>query len=167
MDLTSDDLAGLPLDLPPEVETVLRAAGAAWHDERKTEALVLDALRLAPEALATRLAAYKFYFYRHRLAEALPYAEACVGFAAGRLGLATDWRSVGAGDAAFEQLTPLPKLWLQALTACGYLLARLGRQDEARAALAKVAGLDPADKLGAARMLGVVERGGLDDEEGD
>ena len=160
-----DDEDQLPLDAGPEVEALLRAAGEAWHAEATAEGLVLDALALAPDSLRTRVAAYKFYFYRHRLEEALPHALACVDFAAMRLGIARDWRAVEAADAPFSALIPVPKLWMQALMAYAYLLARLGRLDEARAALSKVARLDQQGRLGAARLMAVIDRGGIDDEE--
>lgn len=159
-----DDTAGLPLDLPPSVEAVLRRAGSVWHDKDACEALVLEALGMAPQALGTRIAAYKFYFYRHRLEACLPHALSCVHFAADRLGVERDWRKVAAGDADFASLLPLPKLWLQALTAYGYVLARLGRP-EGREALCHVAALDVSGKLGAARLVRVIDRGGEDEED--
>lgn len=160
-----DETPLLPLDVPPEVERLLRAAGAAWHDEARAERLVLDALALAPGALQPRISAYKFYFYRHRLSEALPQALACVDFAATALGLDRDWRRVSPGDAPFAALSPLPKLWLQALMAFGYVSARLGRDEDAREALGQVSLCDPKGILGAGRLLDVIARGGADEDE--
>lgn len=160
-----DETEMLPLDVPPEVEARLRAAGQAWHDERAAEKLVLEALELAPDALQPRISAYKFYFYRHRLEESLPHALACVEFAARQLGITRPWRQVEAGDAPFSALTPLTKLWLQALMAYGYGLARLGRFDEANEALAHVSRLDQRGTLGAARLLAVIARGGMDEDD--
>ncbi|BAE49404.1 Hypothetical 198 kDa protein in nifW 5'region [Paramagnetospirillum magneticum AMB-1] len=164
-----DHAEGLPLDLPPAAEAALTEAGRLWHEEAAAEAKVKEALALAPEALATRIGAYKFYFYRHRLDEALPHARSCVAFALAALGLGEDWREVRPGDAAFVgsavTLAPLPKLLMQTLIATGYVLARLGRVEEAEAHLSKVLDLDPGDRLGAGRMLAVVRRGGVEDEE--
>lgn len=164
-----DDLDGLPLDLPPAAEALLKQAGQSWHDEAATEAKVKEALALAPDALAARIGVYKFYFYRHRWAEALPHAWSCVEFALGALGLGGDWRRVGPADAAFVgtpvTLAPLPKLLMQCLIATGYVLARLNRIAESEEALGKVVELDPSDRLGAARLLAVVRRGGVEEED--
>ena len=164
-----DDTDGLPLDLPLEAEAALKAAGALWHEEAAAEAKVKEALALAPDALATRIGAYKFYFYRHRLDEALPHALSCVAFACDALGLSEDWRSIKPGDAAFVgsavTLAPLPKLLMQTLIASGYVLARLGRTAESEAFLGKVVELDPGDRLGASRLLAVVRRGGVEEED--
>jgi len=164
-----DETEGLPLDLPEAAQAALTAAGALWHSEAEAEAKVLEALALAPDALAVRIGVYKFYFYRHRLAEALPHALSCVAFATHALGLPEDWRRIGPGDAAFVgsavTLAPLPKLLMQTLIATGYVLARLGRIAAAEEALSKVVELDPTDRLGAGRMLAVVRRGGVDPDD--
>lgn len=111
-----------------------------------------------------QIAACKFYFYRHRLAEALPYAQACLAETQRRLNLPADWRDVQPADAAFDTLEPAPRMFLFALVANGYMLARLGRTDEGRAALVKVTELDPEDRMGARRLIAVIDRGVADDD---
>lgn len=160
-----ENVAGLPLDLPHPARQALIAAGIDWHDERVAEAHVTNALMLAPEALATRIGAYKFYFYRHRLQEALPHAFSVLEMAAKRLQLPHDWRLVQPHHTGFDDFEPWPRLFLQALIAYGYCLARLGRLEEGRAALVKAMELDPTDKLGAGRLVGVIDRGGEDADD--
>ena len=65
-------------DLPAAAERALHAVGQDWHDEAAAERHIRAALALAPDHLTVQIAAYKFLLYRHRLAEALPYAEACL-----------------------------------------------------------------------------------------
>ena len=67
------------------------------------------------------------------------------------------------GDAAFTSLDPEPRMVLFALVANGYVLARLGRVEEGREALLKVADLDPEDRMGARRLLAVLAQGGEED----
>lgn len=157
-----EDVAELTLDLPAEAEAALKAAGAAWADEARAENHVLEALELAPHALAARIGAYKFYFYRNRLDAALPHALGCLELAARRLNRATDWRLVDPVPCGAE---PWPRLWLQSLVAYGYLLARLGRLIEAREVLSKAALMDSGNAFSAARILGLVERGGAGDDD--
>jgi tetratricopeptide (TPR) repeat protein len=164
-----EETDGLPLDLPAEAFGLLKAAGEAWHDEAEAEAKMKQAVALAPDALAARIGAYKFYFYRHRYDEALPWAFACVDFALAALKLGPDWRKVAPTDAAFVgtavTLAPLPKLLMQTLIAAGYVSARLGRIAESEELLSKVVELDPTDRLGATRLLATVRRGGVEEEE--
>jgi hypothetical protein len=126
---------------------------------------VKQALATAPEDFSARLAAYKFYFYNHRLAEALPHADFLVNLLARRLNVARDWRDVKPDDAAFDQLDEAPSLYLQALLAWGYCKARLGERAEGATAIAKVAELEPRDRFGARRLLAVVSKPGPSEED--
>ncbi|HVI52066.1 MAG TPA: hypothetical protein VM661_12705 [Candidatus Sulfotelmatobacter sp.] len=152
-------------DLPAEAERALHQAGLAWADEISAEGHIREALALAPDHLAPRLGAYKFYFYRHRLADALPHAEACLAHAARRLGVGDDWRAVTAEQADFAEIDGDARFYLFSLMACGYLAVRLGRRDEGEVILSKVAALDPKDRLGAASLLAHLAKGGNDDED--
>jgi len=154
-------------DLPEAAERALHAAALDWNDEAAAEAHIIRALEVAPGRLEVHLGAYKFYFYRHRLAEALPHARACLEEAGRRLKLPADWRRVEMEHADFAGLDGEARLFLFSLLAWGYLLARLDRVEEGRAALSKVAALDPADKLGARALLRVMEQGGADDDDDD
>lgn len=151
-------------DLPAAAERAFHAAAQAWHDEASSEGHVHDAPAVAPGHLEVQIAAYKFYFYRHRLAEALPYAQACLGYTLRRNNLPGDWHLVGADDAAFSDMDPEPRILVFSLVAYGYVLARLGRLLEGREALAKVAELDPRGRMGAQRLLAVLNRAGQPDD---
>ena len=151
-------------DLPQEAERALHRAGLDWGDEAKAEAHIRDALALAPDHPATRLGAYKFYFYRHRLSEALPHAEACLAHAARQLNLSQDWREVSPDQAKFTEIDEEARFYLFALMACGYLTVRLDRLAEGEAILEKVASLDPADALGAASLLKHLRKTDEDEE---
>lgn len=161
------DESGLPLELPEAARPHLEAAVAAWADGPVAQAHMEAALQAAPDALGVRIGAYKFYLYQQRLDRAVPLAQAILQQAARRLQLPHDWRAVAPGHAAFDRIEPWPRLFLQALIAMGYGLARMGRTDEGRAALGKAISLDPHDRFGAARLLAVVERGGAEEDEED
>lgn len=154
----------VPLSLPPAAELALRACSATWHDGDVAEGHLRHALAVAPDALAVRIGAYKFYFYRNRLAEAAEHARGCLDHAARLLGIAADWQQVGSSDAAFDQLLPMPRFYLQCLLAYGYCRVRLGDLAEGRAVLVKAGELDPADRLGARRLVAVIDRGGVDED---
>jgi len=140
-------------NLPAPAERALRQAGLDWDDEAKAEGHIRAALEIAPDHPAVRLGAYKFYFYRHRLAEALPHAQACLAHGAAKLGLGEDWKQVRPNDAPFSEIDGDARYYLFSLMACGYLQVRLGQTDLGKAILAKVSELDPADALGAASLL--------------
>ncbi len=147
------------------VFALLAGARQARTDPVAAERAIKQALAMAPEDFSARLAAYKFYFYNHRLAEALPHAAFLVGLLVRRLNVAGDWRAVKPGDAAFDELEEAPSLYLQALLAWGYCQARLGQRAEGAQAIAKVAELERRDRFGARRLLAVVAEPGPSEED--
>jgi len=140
-------------DLPAEAERALHAAGLSWEDEAATEAHIKQALAAAPNHIATNFGAFRFYYYRHRLKETLPHLEVWLREAIKRNDLPADWREVTIHHADFKHFDSEPRAFLFALRGYGFVLARLGRMDEGREALLKVAELDPQDHMRAGRML--------------
>lgn len=143
---------------------LLAGAEAARSRPLESAAAVARALAAAPEDPQVRLAAYRFHFYAHDYAAALPQAEAVLLHAARRLNISTDWRDVGPEDADFTAHDFAPGLYLQALIATGYCAARLGFTDRARAALSQAARLDPRDRFGGAMLLRIVTEAEADEE---
>lgn len=149
------------------VAAVLAGAQCARSEAAAAERALHTALSLEPDGLEVQLAAYRFYFYNHRLAEALPHAAHIITLMAQRLDIAADWRLVRPDDAAFTSTEEAPSLYLQALLAWGYASVRLGRTEEGRHALATVAELDPCDRFGARRLHDVVAAGADAGENAD
>jgi len=155
-------------DLPAEAERALHAVGLHWEDEEASEAYIRQALALAPDHLAVHFGAYKFYYYRRRLREALPHVEAWVVDALRRNSFPDDWRKVTGDHADFNNFDGEPRVFLFSLRAYGWLLARLRRIEEGREALLKVAELDLKDRMGALRLLAIIDQGNraeADDED--
>lgn len=152
--------------LPAAAEQHLRQAGQSALDPAEAEKQLQQALAAAPRHVAVYIACYRYYFYRGRIAEALPYAELCLGAAADILGLSREWRKVDAGGADFGDFNAYAtRFYLFSLKAYGYLLMRLGRLDEGEAAMTQVMALDPADRVGAAGLLAVSRRRGWEDDD--
>jgi tetratricopeptide (TPR) repeat protein len=139
-------------NLAPQTRDKLKEIFAHWNESERAEALVREILDEAPDTLGVRIVAYRFYFYRRRSLEAAHWALSCLEWLSERLELPADWRTVTADMADFIHWHAYPRLWLQSLTAYAYNMARLGREQESLAALAKVEELDPEGKLGAARL---------------
>lgn len=131
------------------------------------ESAVRSALALAPGDLDVRVAAYRFYFYNHRLAEAAQHAAEIIMLAARRLNIAIDWREVRPDDTGFDETDAVPSIYLQSVLAWGYCMVRIGEEAEGRLALAKVVELDARDRFGARRLVAIVDRGAEADDAGD
>ena len=110
----------------------LEGAKSARSDTAAARAAVEEALRLAPDDVEVRMAAYKFHFYNHEYAFAVGHADFCIGAFARKLGVSPDWRDVRPKDADFSALDQQVGWYLQALIAWGYCRARAGEPIEGR-----------------------------------
>jgi hypothetical protein len=140
----------------PGTEELL-AEAAASYGEAAAEHALLRAYFLAPRQLGVLVALYRFYYYQHRLDDALLVAERAMDVAGERLTLVSDWRGLrrpALGEAARRSIGLL-RFYLLALKASAVVLLRLGSVEEGRTRLAKVAELDPQDRLGAAALLDI------------
>lgn len=143
--------------LPAQVEDLLARAGGAYG-EGGAERPLLEALRLAPESLNVLVAVYRFYYYQHRLEDALEIAGQALAITARRLDIPVDWKllseeQVKVGPASMALL----RFHLLSLKAQAYLLLRLGRKQEGKAILEKLLALDSNNRLGARQLLEVAE----------
>lgn len=148
----------LEADIPPTALKALEAARNAYTQREDAEQAILDALKLAPDNLSMRMAAYKFYFYANELQKALPHAEACLGMAAEVLQLPRDWQKVEPTSADFDSYERPQRVYLQSLFALGLCKVRLNDRDDGLALLLKAQSLDPSDKLDVAALLEVINR---------
>lgn len=146
--------------LPAEAEALVRRAGGLYG-EGGAEPPLLEALRLAPESLTVLVGLYRFYYYQHRLEDALEVAADALAITARRLGLPADWRLLEAAslEAAPAAAVALLRFHLLSLKAQAYLLLRLGRGEEGRAILQRLVALDENNRLGAKQLLEAVDAG--------
>ena len=161
-----DFLASIVLGegLPEEVERLLHAAALSYDQDEVAHKYLVEARALAPTHPATLIGLYRFYFYKGRLRECLGVAESCLTRAAIDNSLPLDWRQVTPQDAAFGDFDAIaPRFFMFSLKGYAYLSMRLGDFEESAAAIDKLLELDPADKIGAKVLLGVLERRGLED----
>ena len=144
--------------LPAKVVALLTQA-ARDYGEAGAEAALLRARRLAPENLTVLVGLYRYYFYQHRLHDALPIAQCAMALSARQLGLPADWRELDEDRLAVAASVSfgLLRFYLLALKAVSIVLLRLGQIAAACARLTKLAGLDSGDQLGAAKLLVLVD----------
>ncbi len=144
--------------LPAEAERLI-AQAASEYGEPTAELALLRAHLLAPENLMVLVGLYRYYFYQHRLDDALVVAERSMQLSGRHLGLPPDWQLLDEtrlGPAAANSFGLL-RFYLLALKAASVVLLRLGRIAESRLRLIKLAALDRRDQLGAAKLLEVVD----------
>ncbi len=170
MDLLEVGEGRLYFDDPSEVQIeTLLAEAAAHYGEAVAENFLLRAYFIAPKQLSVLVGLYRYYFYQHRLDDALRVAERAMEAAAERLHIDSGWSrlSLGALDESVLCSMGLMRFYLLALKASAVVLLRLGKLDDACNRLAKIIELDHHDRLGAAALLEIARARTTADVVGD
>jgi len=159
MDLLNFEQAELYFDEPisQDIELLL-AEAAAGYGSAQAESLLLRANFLAPQQLMVLVALYRYYFYQHRLEDALLVAESALAVAGRRLDFPGTWvylhaENVGAG---VMRSMGLVRFYLMVLKAAGYINLRLGNYGDGQAMLEKLVELDSHDRLGGKALLEII-----------
>lgn len=156
LDFDSEDLY-FDETLNSEAKQCLENAAEKYGDG-KAENELLRAYFLEPEHPMILVALYRYFYYQHRLDEALIVAERVLAVIGQRLEFPVDWRDLSEGrlgNGVMISMT-LIRFYMLALKGAGYLELRLGNYESALARLEKVVELDTKDRLGAQALLEVV-----------
>ncbi|MDH2917550.1 MAG: hypothetical protein PXX77_11830 [Gallionella sp.] len=166
MDLLEFDQAELYFDEPlaQDVARLLVEAADKYGSE-EAEGLLLRANLMAPQHLMVLVALYRYYFYQHRLEDALLVAESTLAVVGRRLEFPDTWHylreaNVGAG---VMRSMGLVRFYLMVLKATGYINLRLGNYNAGKAMLEKLVELDSHDRIGGKALLDVLQQSTVND----
>lgn len=119
---------------------------------------LLKAYLRAPESFNVLVALNRFYYYQHRLAEALLISEKALGLIREAIGFPEDWRQLQT-----SHISEVPKDWLTkvrfylfTLKSIGFLHMRLENLELSRGIFEKLVALDDKDRIGAKGLLELV-----------
>jgi len=120
---------------------------------------------MAPQHLMVLVALYRYYFYQHRLEDALLVAESTLAVVGRRLDFPDTWHylreaNVGAG---VMRSMGLVRFYLMVLKATGYINLRLGNYNAGKAMLEKLVELDSHDRIGGKALLDVLRQSMIND----
>jgi hypothetical protein len=166
MDLLEFDQAELYFDEPLAQDvTRLLVEAADKYGSEEAEGLLLRANLMAPQHLMVLVALYRYYFYQHRLEDALLVAESTLAVVGRRLEFPDSWHylreaNVGAG---VMRSMGLVRFYLMVLKATGYINLRLGNYNAGKAMLEKLVELDSHDRIGGKALLDVLQQSMIND----
>jgi len=136
----------------------LIAAAAQNYATGAAELPLLKAYFLAPESLNVLVALNRFYYYQHRLEDALNATLKALAVIRPMIAFPEDWR-----DLQGEHISTVPaglltqvRLYLFTLKAIGFLYMRLENLDVSQAIFEKLVELDSKDRIGAQGLLELV-----------
>ena len=141
-----------------EVQDLIRTA-SELYGSGEAELPLLQAYLRAPESLNVLVALNRFYYYQHRLTEALMISEKALGLIRQNINFPNDWQQLERthiSDAPKESLTRI-RLYLFTLKSIGFLNMRLENLELSRGIFEKLIALDDKDRIGAKGLLEVLE----------
>ena len=161
MDLLDFEQAEMYFDEPisAEVEHLVAMAAANYGNE-DAELMLLRANFIAPQHLVVLVALYRYYFYQHRLEDALLVAERAMAVVSRRLNFPDSWRNLreaNVGEGVIRSMG-LVRFYLMILKAAGYINLRLGEFALGKAMLEKLIELDSHDRIGGKALLDVLHQ---------
>lgn len=159
MDLLDFEAQGLYFE-QPDVAGVkeLIATAAENYASGDAELSLLQAYFLAPESLNVLVALNRFYYYQHRLEEALAATTKALVVIRPTIAFPEDWQELQIShitEAPAALLTNV-RLYLFTLKAIGFLNMRLENLDLSQAIFEKLVELDSKDRIGAQGLLELV-----------
>ena len=159
MDLLDFEAQGLYFE-EPDVAGVkeMIATAAENYETGDAELPLLKAYFLAPQSLNVLVALNRFYYYQHRLEDALQATVKALAVIRPLIGFPEDWRDLQQShitDASPVSLTQV-RLYLFTLKAVGFLNMRLHNLDVSQGIFEKLVELDSKDRIGAQGLLELV-----------
>jgi tetratricopeptide (TPR) repeat protein len=166
MDLLDFEAQGLYFE-EPEVAGVkeLIALAAENYATGDAELPLLKAYFLAPESLNVLVALNRFYYYQHRLEDALSATGKALAVIRPLIDFPEDWRDLHVSyiNSVSPDLLTQVRLYLFTLKAMGFLNMRLENLDLSQSIFEKLTVLDSKDRIGARGLLElVIKRKGED-----
>lgn len=161
VDLLDFEAQGLYFE-EPEVAGVaeLIAEASAGYAQGDAELPLLKAYFKAPESLNVLVALNRYYYYQHRLEDALAATLKALAVIRAQIDFPGDWRELQPAHltaAPAARLTQV-RLYLFTLKAVGFLQMRLHELDISEAIFTKLVELDAKDRIGAKALLELVVR---------
>lgn len=159
MDLLDFEAQGLYFENQdaPEVENMI-ATAAENYASGEAELPLLRAYFLAPNSLNVLVALNRFYYYQHRLEDALAATLKALAVIRPLIDFPEDWRDLQPhhiSETPANLLTQV-RLYLFTLKAIGFLNMRLELLEVSKSIFEKLVDLDGKDRIGAKGLLELV-----------
>ncbi|NOT10278.1 MAG: hypothetical protein HOP23_00325 [Methylococcaceae bacterium] len=134
------------------------ASAAEHYATGEAELPLLKAYFLAPDSLNVLVALNRFYYYQHRLQEALIATQKALVVIRSELSFPADWRLLEISHLSETpaHLITRVRLYLFTLKAIGFLNMRLENLDLSEAIFEKLVKLDSKNRIGAQGLLELV-----------
>jgi hypothetical protein len=153
-------------DIPDSVKELLILASDNWENTEVSQGYINEALSQADGHLEVLISAYRYFFYKNKPTMALDIAQKVMGKIQQQENLPTEWEAL---QPILEQrkYEPSIRLYINAYAAQGFVLARLGKLEEAKLVTERVKQLDENRESCATTVFEVLTQPPEEDEDED
>lgn len=124
----------------------------------EAERCLLKAYLIDSDNLMVHVALYRYYYYQHRLEDAIRIVNRLLSSTSKKLGITENWKklTVSIVEKAAKRSVSLLRYHLLALKALAFVKVRTGKIDEGISMMNKVVELDPKDYLKTRDLLNII-----------
>jgi len=141
----------------PDVQSLIKVA-SELYSSGEAELPLLKAYLRAPESLNVLVSLNRFYYYQHRLEDALLISEKALTLIRRGIDVPENWQDLQVShiaDAPKDSLARI-RLYLFTLKSIGFLNMRMEKLALSRGIFEKLVALDDRDRIGAKGLLELV-----------
>lgn len=144
-------------EVPEDIKNLLMLAADNWENSYEAEKYINQALARTGDNTDVLIAAYRYFYYKSNYPMALQIANKVVDIIKESEGFTNDW----------EELKPILitrkeeakiRLFLNAYSASGLVLAKLGELDKAKTICERVKEIDKNNEFGAGVLFDILTR---------
>ncbi|SRR5579883_658907 len=154
--------------VPEDVKKLLILAAETWENPLEAENYINQALEITGENIDILVAAYRCFYYKNNYSMALEAAKKIIRKVKDLEKLPDDWEQLKTILSLRKENANI-RLFLNAYTASGLVLAKLGEIEQAKEISTQVKEIDDNNEFGAKILLDILTRPQGEDEreEGD
>ncbi|AFY78853.1 MAG: hypothetical protein IGR93_10920 [Hydrococcus sp. C42_A2020_068] len=150
-------------DIPEDIKNLLVLASENWENTAESQKYVNEALAKAEDNLDVLVGAYRFFFYKNNSEMAIKIAEKVSKKLKQENNLPDEWEKLQPILAERKNESPI-RMYLNAYAAQGFLLARLGKIEEAKEITERVKEIDEKRESCATTVFEVLTQPPEEDE---
>lgn len=150
-------------DVPEDIKNLLVLASENWENTAESQKYVNEALAKAEDNIDVLVGSYRFFFYKNNPEMAIKIAEKVAQKLKQENNLPDEWEKVQPILVERKNEPPI-RMYLNAYAAQGFLLARLGKIEEAKEITERVKQIDEKRESCATTVFEVLTQPPEEDE---
>jgi len=129
-------------DIPEDVKHLLILASEHWEDTERSQQYMNDALAIAEDNIDVLVGAYRYFFYKSNPTMALTIAQKVLNKIQNAENLPENWEELKPILINRKNDSDAIRMYINAYAATGFVLAKMGKLEEAKEVTERVKEID-------------------------